>query len=300
MGSSAARSAGFVLILVAIIELASAAVLWLVFADLPVIEESMRLTAVILGITGVLLLAIGLVLWRRARATDRISTAGQPGTARILGVAQTGVFVNRNPQVALDLEVEVLGRSPYRVTVREVVPLVLLNRLQGTLPIRVDPADPQKVVVQWGLVGAAGPAGGGSVGAAGGGFGGPGSSSDESLDAVARAMAVSGSSDAAPVYAQPGQESVSIEQLRAWLRANGLSGTARIDRLEDSGQTVGDERLFTMTTTVSVPGRATITTAPSAAMVPLEKVGRIAVGVVLPVRVHPENENLLMFEWDRI
>jgi hypothetical protein len=93
---------------------------------------------------------------------------------------------------------------------------------------------------------------------------------------------------------------VSIEQLRAWLRANGLSGTARIDRLEDSGQTVGDERLFTMTTTVSVPGRATITTAPSAAMVPLEKVGRIAVGVVLPVRVHPENENLLMFEWDRI
>jgi hypothetical protein len=113
-------------------------------------------------------------------------------------------------------------------------------------------------------------------------------------------MAASGSGDVAPVYAEPGQESISIEQLRAWLRANGLSGTARIDRLEDSGQTVGDERLFTMTTTVTVPGRATITTGPSAAMVPLEKVGRIAVGVVLPVRVHPENEHLLMFEWDRI
>jgi hypothetical protein len=35
-------------------------------------------------------------------------------------------------------------------------------------------------------------------------------------------------------------------------------------------------------------------------MVPLEKVGRVAVGVALPVRVAPDNRDMLMFEWDRI
>ena len=292
MGSSVGRAGAFVLITTAVVELAIAAVLWFALGDIPYAGEALRITALILGLTGIAMLVIGLVLLRRSRATDRIRTQGQPGTADIVGVRQTGLFVNQNPQVALDLDVRVLGRSPYRVTVKEVVPLVMLGRLQGTVPVRVDPANPERVLVSWDVLG--------SGGGAAGGFGGPGSRSDESLGAVAQAMAASGSGDAAPVYAEAGQESVSIEQLRAWLRANGLSGTARIDRLEDSGQTVGDERLFTMTTTVTVPGRATITTGPSAAMVPLEKVGRVAVGVVLPVKVHPANEHLVMFEWDRI
>ena len=182
------------------------------------------------------------------------------------------------------------------MTVKEIVPLVCLNQLQGTVPVRVDPADPERVVVQWGLVGTAG-----GAGAAGGGFGGPGSSADESLGRLRRRWRASGRQPTRrPSSRSAGQETVSVEQLRAYLRANGLSGTARIDRLEDSGQTIGDERLFTMTTTVTVPGRATVTSGPSAAMVPLEKVGRIAVGVVLPVKVAPDNEDLQMFEWDRI
>ena len=105
---------------------------------------------------------------------------------------------------------------------------------------------------------------------------------------------------AAPVFGQAAQAGYSVEQLRAYLRANGIAGMARIDRLDDSGQTVGDERLFTMTTTVSIPGRSPFVTGPSAAMVPLEKVGRIAVGVALPVRIAPDNQDMVMFEWDRI
>jgi hypothetical protein len=42
-----------------------------------------------------------------------------------------------------------MGRSPYRAKVKEVVPLIMLNRLQGTLPVRVDPARPESIVVQW-------------------------------------------------------------------------------------------------------------------------------------------------------
>lgn len=292
MGAAVGRGVGWILVLVGLLEVALGAAFWLILGGVPVAGEGMQLTAVILVGTGLVMVVIGFVLLRRAGATDRISTHGQPGTAQIVGVRQTGVFVNNNPQVALDLQVQVLGLSPYRATVKEVVPLVMLNRLQGTVPIRVDPAQPQRVVVQWGLLDAGG--------APGGGFGGAGSASDESLAQVAAALETSGASAAPPIFADPDQGSVSIEQLRAYLRANGLAGTARIDRLEDSGRTVGDERLFTMSTTVSVPGRATITTGPSAAMVPLEKVGRIAVGVVLPVKVAPDNDNLLMFEWDKV
>jgi len=194
--------------------------------------------------------------------------------------------------------------------------------------VRVDPAEPNAVVVQWdqpnvgsevlGGLGAPGAPGTGaagwggsagwsgsaasaaSAGSAGGtGWSGSGSATDETLGQVAAAIAAAGS-DAAPVFGQAAQAGYTMEQLRAWLRANGLAGTARIDRLDDSGQTVGDERLFTMTATVTIPGRPPFVTGPSAAMVPLAKVGRIAVGVALPVRVAPDNQNMLTFEWDRI
>jgi hypothetical protein len=294
MGSSIGRSVGWILVLVGLFELALAAAFWFLPSMIgeSAADAGLQLTGGLLALTGIVMVVIGLVMIRRAAGTDRISREGIAGTAEIVGVRQTGMFVNNNPQVELDLQVQVIGRSPYRAKVKEVVPLVMLSRLQGTVPIRVDPTDPERVVVQWALVNQ----GGGAAGA----FGGPGSRADESLGQVAAAMATSGSVDAAPVFAEAAQASVSVEQIRAYLRANGISGTARIDRLEDSGQTIGDERLFTMTTTVTVPGRATITSGPSAAMVPLEKVGRIAVGVVLPIKVAPENEHLQMFEWDKI
>ncbi len=245
--------------------------------------------------SGLILLVVGLLWMRGAAKKDRISTSGVAGTGQIMGLTQTGMLVNDQPQIELDLLVTIPGRSPYRAKVKEIVPLVMLNRLQGTLPVRVDPAEPETVVVQWDqpnlVIGA--PAYDPYAGS------GPGSASDETLGQVATAMASTGTG-AAPVFGQAAQAGYTVEQLRAYLRANGISGTARIDRLDDSGQTVGDERLFTMTTTVSIPGRPTFTTGPSAAMVPLEKVGRVAVGVALPVKVAPDNENMVMFEWDRI
>lgn len=296
MGASIGRSLGWGLVFGGLVLLALAAAFWIIptLVGDPVADDELEGVRLILAVGSVVMVAVGVVLVRGAGATDRIARQGLAGTAEIVGVQQTGMFVNNNPQVALDLEVRVIGQSPYRATVKEVVPLVMLSRLQGTVPVRVDPTDPQRVVVRWDLVAAGGPGGTGGMG------GGPGSSADESLAQVAAAMAASGSTDAAPVFEGADQGSVSIEEIRAWLRANGISGTARIDRLEDSGQTIGDERLFTMTTTVSIPGRATKTTDPSAAMVPLEKVGRVAVGVVLPVKVAPDNPDLLMFEWDKI
>ena len=200
-----------------------------------------------------ILLVVGLLWMRGAAKKDRISTSGVAGTGQIMGLTQTGMLVNDQPQIELDLLVTIPGRSPYRAKVKEIVPLVMLNRLQGTLPVRVDPAEPETVVVQWDqpnlVIGA--PAFDPYAGS------GPGSASDETLGQVAAAMASTGTG-AAPVFGQAAQAGYTVEQLRAYLRANGISGTARIDRLDDSGQTVGDERLFTMTTTVSIPGPADV------------------------------------------
>ena len=317
--STIGRRGGRMLVLVALVELGLAAVFWLVFAEMAGADagDAMRLTGAILGGVGVMLLLGGLLWMRGAAKKDRISATGVAGTGQIMGLGQTGVTVNDQPQVELDLLVTIPGRSPYRAKVKEIVPLIMLNRLQGTLPVRVDPAEPDTVVVQWdqpnvGFEALGGfdlaeiarsgtvlyAAGGGPGGP--GGSGGPGSGVDETLGQVAAVLAAAGGGGAAPVYGEAAQAGYTMEQLRAWLRANGIAGTARIDRLDDSGQTVGDERLFTMTATVSLPGRPSFVTGPSAAMVPLEKVGRIAVGVALPVRVAPDNQNMLTFEWDRI
>jgi len=280
--STFGRRGGRMLVVIAVFELVLAAGFWLILGGLPEAGDAMQATAAILGAVGVVLLIAGLLWMRSAAKKDRISATGVAGTGQIIGLGQTGMSVNDQPQVELDLLVTIPGRSPYRAKVKEIVPLIMLNRLQGTLPVRVDPAEPETVVVQWDQP---------NVGS--------GSATDETLGQVAAAMAAAGS-DAAPVFGQAAQAGYTMEQLRAWLRANGLAGTARIDRLDDSGQTVGDERLFTMTATVTIPGRPPFVTGPSAAMVPLAKVGRIAVGVALPVRVAPDNQDMLTFEWDRI
>jgi hypothetical protein len=308
--STVGRRGGGFLVALGIFELVLAAGFVLILGGMSEGGGGMALTGAILGGVGIVLVLIGL-RWRHSAAKkDRVSTTGVAGTGQIMGLGQTGVTVNDQPQVELDLLVTIPGRSPYRAKVKEIVPLIMLNRLQGTLPVRVDPAEPETVVVQWdqpnvGLGGLDGldldeiARSGTVLYAAGGGAGGPGPATDETLGQVAAAMAAAGGG-AAPVFDHAAQAGFSVEQLRAWLRANGLPGTARIDRLDDSGQTVGDERLFTMTTTVSVPGWPQFVSGPSAAMVPLAKVGRVAVGVSLPVRVAPDNRDMLMFEWDRI
>ncbi len=305
--STMGRRNGRYLVLFALFELALAAMFWFILGDTGSAGDGMRITGAVLGLVGAAMLVAGLWMMRGAAKKDRISLSGVAGTGEIVGLRQTGMLVNEQPQVELDLLVTIPGRSPYRAKVKEIVPLIMLGRLQGTLPVRVDPAEPEAVVVQWdqpnlamgpGDVDRAGiDATGVAVGSSGAAA--PGASVDETLREVEASLAGLGSG-AAPVYGQAAQGDYRIEQLRAYLRASGVSGTARIDRLEDSGRTIGDERLFTMTTTVSIPGRPAFTSGPSAAMVPLEKVGRVAVGVSLPVKVAPDNPDVSMFEWDRI
>ena len=101
-------------------------------------------------------------------------------------------------------------------------------------------------------------------------------------------------------FSNPGQANFTVEQLRAYLRQSGLQATAHIDKMEDTGQTVGDERVFKMEMTLNILGQAAQKLPASAAMVPVAKAHRLFQGMDVPVRYAAENHDLLMVEWDKI
>ncbi len=78
-----------------------------------------------------------------------LMAAGQAGQATIAAIRQTGTMVNYNPECELDLQVTVNGSAPYPVTHRQVVAQVALPSFQpgATVPVRVDPTNPQSLIV---------------------------------------------------------------------------------------------------------------------------------------------------------
>jgi hypothetical protein len=84
------------------------------------------------------------------------------------------------------------------------------------------------------------------------------------------------------------------------VRATGIEGTATIDKVADTGEVVGDERLFTMQVTVHLPGQPDRQHDPAAAMVPIAAAGKVAVGLKVPVKVARDNPNVVLFEWEKL
>jgi hypothetical protein len=273
--------------------------------NLPFAGPGMLLTGGILAAVGVAMLVIGFIVGRNAGAVDQVLATGTPGTAQVTGVTQTGMYLNEQPQLDLQLMVTIPGRAPYPARHKSFVPLMLMSRVTSGQPlaVRVDPMDPQKVVVDWQSTGFGGAPMGMPMAPAGGMPVAPGMMSgggvDESLSQVQAALAASGSTAANP-YASPAQGNYSVEQLREYLRQSGLPGEATIDKLTDTGKIVGDERLYTMATTLYIPGQAPQTQAESAAMVPLTAMHKVRVGAKVPVKYAADNPHLIMFEWDKI
>ena len=81
--------------------------------------------------------------------SQRLMATGRQGTATVTAIRDTGLTVNENPQVELDLQVSVDGTAPYAVTHRQVVSRVAIPAFQpgATVPVRVDPADPQTLLI---------------------------------------------------------------------------------------------------------------------------------------------------------
>jgi hypothetical protein len=287
--STFGRYTGGWLIGTAIFELALAAVFFFIGGS------GMVLTGVILGAVGVILLLFGIGSMRKASASKRIDETGLAGTGQVVGLTQTGMYLNNNPQIGMQLMVSVPGRNPYQVEVRQFVPLMLLGSIQvgSTLPVKVDQQNPSKVVIDWD--------GGVQPNAAfvnqWGGM--PGM---QPMPGVMPGMA---GMPAAMPGAMPGSTATvsagegSVEQLHAQLTASGLDGTATINTAQDTGVAVGANKLFSVVMTVNVPGRAPYQET-SAAMVPPEDAPKVVAGATVPVKVSPDNPNLVMIQWDKV
>lgn len=81
--------------------------------------------------------------------SQRLMSSGRQGTATVTAIRDTGLTVNENPQVELDLQVTVGGAPAYAVTHRQVVSRVAIPAFQpgATVPVRVDPADQHTLLI---------------------------------------------------------------------------------------------------------------------------------------------------------
>ncbi|MEA2493142.1 MAG: hypothetical protein QOJ29_1053 [Thermoleophilaceae bacterium] len=84
-----------------------------------------------------------------AQKAQHLMANGRVGTAVITEVRQTGMFVNENPQVEMDLQVNVEGIPTYTATHRQVIAQIAIPQFQpgATVPVRVDPEDPTSVLI---------------------------------------------------------------------------------------------------------------------------------------------------------
>jgi hypothetical protein len=306
------------LIITGAILLGVGAILAIMLGNIPFAGGAMVMTGGFMALVGIVLIVIGIIVGRRAAATDALLQTGTPGTATITGLTQTGMYVNENPQIRMQLLVALPGQTPYATQHTEIVPLMLLGRLNSGAPlqVRVDPLNLNRIAVDWGAsgLGAGSPVMGGigavpmgGVGAVPMGTAGAtsaagatsGSGMDESLAQVQAAMAATGMAAAAP-FQTAAQGNYTVEQLRAYLRASGQDASATIDKLEDSGKVVGDEHLFTMEMTLKIPGQPDKKLPASAAMVPVAKAHRLFQGMTVPVKYEATNPNLLMVDWEKV
>lgn len=76
---------------------------------------------------------------------------GLPATALVQDLSDTGMTVNDRPMVRFDLEVRRPGAPPYLVRHRETVPRLIVGGVfpGSVLAVRVDPADPARLTIDW-------------------------------------------------------------------------------------------------------------------------------------------------------
>src|SRR3954452_2515791 len=127
--------------------------------SIPFAGGAMVTTGAIFVVVAIIVIVAGLLVGRSASRTDQILQTGIAGSATITGLTQTGVYLNDQPQIRMNLLVQLPGEVAYAATHQEFVPLMLLGRLSSGAPlsVRVDQMDRSKIVVDWQSTGFAAP-----------------------------------------------------------------------------------------------------------------------------------------------
>ena len=259
------------LMFTAILELALGAGFLVADLVFDVSGGGLLLTGAILGATG-----LGLFVWARkwqraAAEAERIKSQGVAGSATIMSMRQTGVYLNEQPQVELRLQVQTQMHGPYEATVKEYVPLMLLGVLSSgrPLPVKVDPANPQRVIIEWESAGSM-PAAGMQM---------PGAP-------LVRQQAA--------VQAPQGDPS----EVKKRLLETGVAGTAKVISSAPTGQTDSEGRpMYSMMLEIQVEGHPAMQ-GPAVVGVPPERTDQLEAGDTVPIKADPNNPSVMAVDWE--
>ena len=91
--------------------------------------------------------AIGIPIYfmrKSQQNAQALMSAGTQGEATILSLQDTGMRINDNPRVTMQLEIQMAYGSPFQVTKTVTVPLIRLSQIQvgAKVPVMVDMTDP--------------------------------------------------------------------------------------------------------------------------------------------------------------
>jgi uncharacterized protein DUF3592/PDZ domain-containing protein len=109
------------------------------------------------GCAGWVAFAVGLggLLMRLAQGPAVLRT-GVPGDATVTGISDTGASVNDRPVFRFALDVQLPGQDRYPATAKSAAPRVLTAagavRPGMWVPVRVDPAKPAEVAIDWSIL----------------------------------------------------------------------------------------------------------------------------------------------------
>jgi hypothetical protein len=97
------------------------------------------------------MLFVGWVMTARSHAASRLLRAGDAGRARVVELVQTGTLINEQATVRITMLVDLPGQPTYAATTKTTMPTVFLGQVQpgAIVAVRVDPQNPQRVVIDW-------------------------------------------------------------------------------------------------------------------------------------------------------
>lgn len=96
-------------------------------------------------------IAVPIYFYRNQRKkAEELMAKGTQGEATILSLQDTGMLINNNPRVTLQMEIRMPYGMPYQITKTMTVPLIRLSQIQVGSVVQVmvdmsDPTNPDKV-----------------------------------------------------------------------------------------------------------------------------------------------------------